>query len=424
MKNDHPLPVNEAYRLSVLDRLAILDTDEEETFDRITSLAAAFFQVSMCFVSLIDRDRQWFKSRHGLDEKQTPRDEAFCAHAIMHDDLFIVEDSHDDPRFAEKALVVGPPYIRFYAGAPLLVSGARVGTLCIIDQKPRNDFDQDAQSRLRYFGDIVQDQLQTRLDAVDNARDLTANLERATAESRRTKERFLRLVSHELRTPLNAVIGFADLMSMKVDRGQNVDVETYASMISSGGRALLTHVETLLSITNQERGELQLSESDFALGEVLDNSIRQLMAEAELGNHVIKRAGCNGVDLTVNGDKSFLRQIFMHVLSHAVSKAKSGRSINVSVQNQRRATVINVDFQSSSGIAETSDALKDPFETTVDPLFANEEGLGVALYIARLLAKAHGGTVSAIAHQDHLTRLSIVLPAYRVSVPVRDAACA
>ncbi|MDF1721007.1 MAG: GAF domain-containing sensor histidine kinase [Minwuia sp.] len=424
MRNDHPIPINEAYRLSVLDRLAILDTDEEETFDRITSLAADFFQAPMCFVSLIDRDRQWFKSRHGLDDTQTPRDEAFCAHAIMHDDLFIVEDARKDPRFADKALVVGPPHIRFYAGAPLLVSGARVGTLCIIDQKPRDGFDPDMQRRLRHFGDIVQDQLQTRLDAVDNERGLTADLELATDESRRTKERFLRLVSHELRTPLNAVIGFADLMSIKLERGQSVDVGTYASMISSGGRTLLTHVEHLLSITNLERGELQLNESDFVLGEVLDGSIQQLMAEAELRDQKINRMGSAEFGQMVNGDKGFLRQILMHVLSHAVSKGLPGTSIDVSARTGGRGTAINVDFASSSGIAETRNALKDPFETAVDSLFANDEGLGVVLYIARLLAEAHGGTVLAQEKDDRLIRLSIVLPAHRVSAIAIEAACA
>lgn len=421
MRNDHPVPINEAYRLSVLDRLAILDTDEEGTFDRITSLAADFFQMPMCFVSMVDRDRQWFKSRHGLDEKQTPRGEAFCAHAIMHDDLFIVEDTQKDLRFADTSLVLGPAHVRFYAGAPLLVSGARVGTLCIIDQKPREEFDPALRSKLRNFADIVQDQLQMRLDAVDNARGLTADLDRAHADSRRAKERFLRLVSHELRTPLNAVIGFADLMSMKASRGQIVDVEAYASMISSGGRTLLAHVEQLLSITNLERGELQLSKSNFMLGEVLDNSIRQLMAEAELGDHVINQIAPPDVDLLINGDKGYLRQILLHVLSHAVSRAPSGTNIDVSVRNEDGATMINVDFASLSGIAETCNALQDPFETTADPLFANDEGLGIALYIARLLAEAHGGTVLAHALGDRVARLSAVLPAYRVSALHRDA---
>ncbi|KAA3625810.1 MAG: PAS domain S-box protein [Proteobacteria bacterium] len=133
------IPVNEVRRLRALEELAILDTRPEERFDRITRLAKKVFDVPIALVSLVDRDRQWFKSRQGLDALETPRDISFCGHAILKESIFVVPDTLEDPRFADNPLVTGPPHIRFYAGRPLNSDrGERLGTLCVIDSSPRS----------------------------------------------------------------------------------------------------------------------------------------------------------------------------------------------------------------------------------------------------------------------------------------------
>lgn len=132
------LPVNEPERLKALYRLNILDTRAEERFDRLTRLAAATLDAPMALVSLVDRDRQWFKSAFGASSGETPRDVSFCAHAILEDRIMIVPDALTDPRFADNPAVTGEQRVRFYAGCPLrLDSGAVVGTLCIVDRRPR-----------------------------------------------------------------------------------------------------------------------------------------------------------------------------------------------------------------------------------------------------------------------------------------------
>lgn len=132
------IPGNEPRRLSALRALDVLDTPPEERFERITRVASAAFGVTTALVSLVDEHRQWFKSHCGLDATETPREISFCGHTILDDKAFVVPDTHEDQRFFDNPLVTGEPYIRFYAGYPLVVDdGSRVGTLCLLDPEPR-----------------------------------------------------------------------------------------------------------------------------------------------------------------------------------------------------------------------------------------------------------------------------------------------
>ena len=132
-------PPDEEKRIAALHKLGLLDTEKEERFDRITRLAAAMFNVPVALISLMDRERQWIKSAAGVDVTETPRDEAFCSHVVAGRQPMLVQDARQDPRFAENPLVTGGPKVRFYAGYPLVMDdGSCVGTLCLIDNKPRD----------------------------------------------------------------------------------------------------------------------------------------------------------------------------------------------------------------------------------------------------------------------------------------------
>jgi diguanylate cyclase (GGDEF)-like protein len=163
------IPANEVERLKELRSLGLLDSPGEERFDRITRLAQRLFGVSTVLVSLLDEDRQWFKSRVGLEVTETSRDMSFCGHAILSDDVLMVPDATKDGRFFDNPLVLGSPDIRFYAGCPISgPGGAKLGTLCLIDQLPRELSAEELES-LRDLAEMVENEIATSNMAVTDS---------------------------------------------------------------------------------------------------------------------------------------------------------------------------------------------------------------------------------------------------------------
>jgi two-component system, cell cycle sensor histidine kinase and response regulator CckA len=157
-----PTPASEKKRLEVLWDYGVLDTPPEAEFDELTALAAHICEAPVALISLVDEQRQWFKAKVGLEVPETPRDISFCAHAILQTGLFVVPDATKDPRFADSPLVTGEPFIRFYAGAPLITpDGHAVGTLCVTDRRPR-ELSLDQRQALRILARVVVMQLEAR----------------------------------------------------------------------------------------------------------------------------------------------------------------------------------------------------------------------------------------------------------------------
>jgi diguanylate cyclase (GGDEF)-like protein len=167
-------PANEACRLAALHELNILDSPPEERFDRITRLARRLFHVPIALVSLVDADRQWFKSHAGIEATETPRAISFCGHVILRSDPMIVPDAALDVRFSDNPLVVEEPRIRFYAGCPLItLDGFAMGTLCIVDRAPRELGGEDIDTLKDLAGAVEEQLTQTQAAMVDALTGLT-----------------------------------------------------------------------------------------------------------------------------------------------------------------------------------------------------------------------------------------------------------
>lgn len=165
-----PIPENEKERVAFLHSIHLLDTPEDKAMDCITRSASALFGAPTALFSVLDSDRQWFKSKCGLEATQTSREVSFCTHAILQKRVMVVPNALEDERFRQNPLVTGEPHIRFYAGAPVIVpDGIILGTLCLLSPEPRYDFDEQQQQRLadlaHVLGNLVELRVMKMVDA-------------------------------------------------------------------------------------------------------------------------------------------------------------------------------------------------------------------------------------------------------------------
>ena len=228
-----PVPENEVERLSSLQRYEVLDSLPEQDYDNLTTIAAQICEAPIALVSLVDHDRQWFKSRYGIDATETPRSQAFCSHAILQpEEVMVVPDASEDVRFAENPLVTEIPNIRFYAGAPLVTSdGFALGTLCVIDQVPRQLSETQVKAlqalsrqviallELRYQANQLQKEIKLRKAATDFAAakntELKATIEQlhqaqatlVQSEKMSALGQLVAGITHEINNPISFISG-------------------------------------------------------------------------------------------------------------------------------------------------------------------------------------------------------------------------
>lgn len=254
-------PEDETSRLGQLQSLQILDSPTEERFDRLTRLARRMFNVPIALVSLVDENRQWFKSCMGLGARETPRDISFCGHAILGDGVFLIPNASEDERFADNPLVVGNPSIRFYAGCPLRVNGYKLGTLCIIDSKPRHLAEEDIEA-LRDLAAMVEHELA----AVE-----MATLDPLTQISNRRG--FLLLAQHSLSLCARQQVP-ASLVFLDLDRFKSIN-DRFGH--DEGDRVLVCFAEQMKKVFRESDLYARLGGDEFVI--LLANATRSVAEE-------------------------------------------------------------------------------------------------------------------------------------------------
>jgi signal transduction histidine kinase len=410
-----PLPQDEVARLAALQQLGILDTAPEATYDGITRLAAHICQTPVALVSLVDADRQWFKARTGLSATETPRDVAFCAHAILQTDLFIVPDALADERFKDNPLVTSPPKIRFYAGAPLITAaGHALGTLCITDTVPRT-LTAEQQEALRVLARLTATQLELRRNTLTLAR-VNAELDREIAERRRVeqeraeslqreqaaraaaeaanraKDEFLATVSHELRTPLTSMMGWVELLQLGMldEAGRAHALE----VITKSAQAQAQLIGDLLDISRIVSGRLRLDMQPVELANVIEAAADVVRPAAEAKAIQLHTEFAPTVG-AVAGDPDRLQQVIWNLLANAVKFTPKGGTVEIRLaQRDAHAEIVVAD--NGAGIApDLLPYVFDRFRQGDSTTTRQHGGLGLGLAIVRHLVELHGGTVAA-----------------------------
>ncbi|PJZ67549.1 hybrid sensor histidine kinase/response regulator [Leptospira wolffii] len=319
-----PPPPNETERLKALERYEILDTPAEEKYDAITRAASLIFGTPIALITLIDSNRQWFKSRIGMEDLETLRETSFCQFALSQKNVLVIEDARKDSRFQLNPSVTGSPFVRFYAGAPLVTpEGYVIGTLCVIDPKPRKP-DQNQLDALRALADSVI----AYMELESKSRRLI-KIQTSAMEFQKAKEQFFVNMNHEFRTPVHGILGMVDLIRQTPTSQLQTE---YLDSIRESGEHLTRLINDVIDFSKAESGSLSFSSIDFDLLSL----VRKFGEDAE---HEAKKKGLSfrtilpkdPESLGVVSDPVRLRQILSNLVSNALKFTERG-GITVELQ--------------------------------------------------------------------------------------------
>jgi signal transduction histidine kinase len=395
-----PLPADEPARLAALLDARVLDTPAEEDFDDIALLASEICQTPMGMVSLVDRDRQWFKAKIGVDIREAPRDLSFCAHTITGSDMLEVRDAREDVRFSDNPYVMAEDGLRFYAGAPVVLDGMHsVGTVCVVDHQPRT-LTESQRRALRSLARHASVQLELRRYA-RHAGEIAERLR----ELDQMKDTFLVSVSHEFRTPLSSIVGYLEIL---LEGSYEAETERrFLTVMQRNSSRLLRLIEELLLVARLTETGMELDLVELDLTEVLRSALESVRVEADQREVRLVDDGTGPVP--ARGDIRRLGQALDHVLSNAVKFTGPGGEVVVRAQNGDRPGITVTD--NGMGIAEKDlPHVFDRFYRGDTAELMAVPGPGLGLTIVQAIVDAHNGTVRLESEPGVGTTVDLTLP--------------
>lgn len=377
------IPENEIERLKALHAYSILDTLPEEDYDNITSIAAQICKTPISLVTLVDEDRQWFKSSIGLDVKQTARDLAFCAHAINQPkDIFVVSDARSDERFFDNPLVTGQPHVIFYAGMPIVDNrGNALGTICVIDNKP-GELNEEQKRTLKALSNQVMRLLELRKSKAD-LEETIKKLEDKNAEL----ERFIYTAAHDLRAPLHQISQLIEMLQ-----------EDYGPLIDTTGQDMMNYMKrSSQKLSGLINGLLEFSKTDKSVSETKCNIEVEIMLR-ELAELFTYDKTCE-VSMQVENKNIFankiaLEQILLNLIANAVKyNDKPVAEILITQSESNNHYLFSVK-DNGPGIPEADhEKVFRLFETNSQKDKFGNKGSGIGLATVKSMVEKLGGEI-------------------------------
>lgn len=410
-----PIPANEFNRLQELRSYEVLDTPEEESFDNLTHLAQQICRTPVALVSLVDEDRQWFKSCFGTDIRQTPREQAFCAYTILSDEPFIVKDALQDPRVNDNILVLEPPCIRFYVGVPLISPrGYRLGSLCVIDFIPRS-LDEHQLHTLQILAKQVINLMESRLYKKE-----LAEYARSLEEANRSKTKFIATLSHEIRTPLNGLLGSLYLLGGTSLGPMQLE---YFNVAQTCGKSILGLINEVLDLAKIEAGKVELVFEPTNLSVLLQEvkTIVSPLLQPKALNLIIDYDTQIPEYLSLDPDR--MRQILLNLTGNAIKFSPQGADITIKViLVERSAECVSLEFQvTDRGIGlseEEQERILIPFAQASAQTSKTYGGTGLGLSITNELLRLMNSRLSIKSKKGSGSTFSFILTASISTVPL------
>jgi signal transduction histidine kinase len=381
-----PLPANEDQRLATLRDYRILDTAPDERFDRLTALAADLFDAPVALISLIDAERQWFKSHHGLPVSETPRSISFCAHTILTDEALIVEDAAEHPLFRNNPMVLAGPHLRFYAGVALTADdGQRIGTLCIGDSKPRDFSDKDV-LRLRRLAAVASDELE-----LHRARIQAESTVAAQTAANQLKSKLLSSMNHEFRTPLNAILGFSQILELNMSKRLGKEELDYVAAMKTAGENLLRLSDSMMTMAQIEADVVPFGVEAISAQSLIEEVYALHRPAAALNGITFMRRSCIPA-VSLRADHSHLLRVLGSFISNAFKYTAQGGEVTLGCcSDDGRVTF----FVEDTGCGIAADRQREAFQSfnRLGQEGSSLAGLGLGLAIASRLTRAMKGEI-------------------------------
>jgi signal transduction histidine kinase len=373
----------ESERLKLLESYSILDTLPEIDFDNITAIASEICNTPISLVTLIDSKRQWFKSHHGLIVSETPREFAFCAHAINdNNDIFIIQDARKDARFNDNPLVTGDPHVIFYAGVPLVNDdNLPLGTLCVIDNKPKL-LSQTQVQALKALANQVMNLLELR-----KTKTQLENALKDIEQINRELESFAYIAAHDLKSPLNNISSLANIILDSYGEKMNEEGQNFISLIVQSSDKLKKIIDGLLeysksnTMLKEDKVEVNLMELVKDIEGLFDfENNCEITLKSSLDSIFINRAA--------------IEQIFINLVSNSIKYNDKPRTeIEIEINEDDSKYIIS-NKDNGPGISkENQDKVFQIFNVLAPQDKFGERGNGIGLATVKKIIEALGGSI-------------------------------
>lgn len=406
-----PLHPRELERLRMLESYQLFGTSAEARFDEIVNLVAQICGSESALLSLVGEDSLWFKSAYNYTAESGPRDGSFCSHAILHEDVLIIEDATLDDRFNQNPLVTCPTtHVRFYAGTPLRSDdGLPLGVLCAIGSQPRTMTALQTQT-LKVMANQIMAQM---------------NLHRSVLRMQalnQSKDKFFAIIAHDLKAAFHGILGFSEVLDIEFDELDDPAKHKIATYLNECSHATFELLENLLEWATLENGSMAYRPKRLSLNTLIKDTVYRLQFMASQKN--IELTWNLTDDTWVHGDAHMLQSLIHNLAVNAIKFTANSGKVQISdLVDDKKITILVQD--NGTGMSEKQLAQLFAVEHSQSTKGTNgEKGTGLGLLLCKQFVQQHDGAIDVTSQLGHGTTFHVTLPLANTMVTASELLCA